>query len=319
MSKPDKVVLGEYRVSEPMRLDLFLVLQKGIKSRSSAKRMAEEGLVMVNGKKQEKVSMVLKSGDSVIVHEHPKRMIAKGKAISSEIDLPVLYEDEACLVINKPAGIAVHPGNAMQRDELTVLALLETMFAKRSIPFCESETLVHRLDKETTGCLLIAKTPSAHLELQDQFRDRSVEKTYLALVSGIPKHKRAIIDSPIGRHVSERTRMSVMRSMKGRDAKTEYRVLASDRDVALLECDLFTGRTHQIRVHLSTIGHSILGDKKYPSDTSRNLSAKLGIDFLCLHAWKLSFESPDTGKRVEITAPMPETMKRLLQDFKMVL
>ncbi len=315
-SKQQRVILGEYRVSDPMRLDVFLAQQKEIKSRSSAKHMAEDGLVQVDGKTCKKVSLQLSAGETVTVFGNPKKLAAKQKASVSDIVLPVLYEDDACFVINKPAGIAVHPGNAMQDDELTILALLETLFAQRSLPFSEGEALVHRLDKETTGCLLIAKTPKAHLLLQNQFRDRSIEKTYLALVDGVPKHARAIIDSPIGRNVSQRTKMSVMQSMRSREAQTEYRILDASHEVALLECDLFTGRTHQIRVHLSSIGHSILGDKKYPSEGSKNLEKKFGIDFLCLHAWKLAFQSPETGKRIDVQAPMPKTMKILFEKLE---
>ena len=313
----DRVILGEYRVSEPMRLDVFLALQKEIKSRSFGKRLAEDGLVLVNGKAQKKVSMHLESGDTVLVYDNPKKLAAKQKAAASTVPLEILYEDDACMVINKPAGISVHPGSAMEEDELTILAFLEHHFGTHGLPFSAGETLAHRLDKETTGCLLIAKQSKAHLLLQNQFRDRTVRKTYLALVAGVPAHKRAVIDSPIGRHVSERTRMSVLRSMSGRDAKTEYRTIATSGDVALLECDLHTGRTHQIRVHLSTIGHNLLGDRKYPSSAAQKLEDELAVKSLCLHAWKLSFDSPGTGKRVDVKAPVPEALRRVLGMLKM--
>lgn len=228
------------------------------------------------------------------------------------MQLEILYEDPHCLVINKPAGVAVQPGHGMEPGERTVTHDLPS-----------GSLLVHRLDKETTGCLLIAKNTEAHDLLQRQFAGRTVEKIYLALVTGIPKHSHAIIDAPIGRNIAERTKMGVSRTAKKRDAQTEYRVLNASNNIALLECKPKTGRTHQIRVHLASIGHPIVGDMKYGGvchsersrtiDTRRRPSTPLRVTPLCLHAWKLSFDSP-VGMRVHIEAPIPKEFKEVLEE-----
>ncbi len=173
--------------------------------------------------------------------------------------------------------------------------------------------LVHRLDKDTTGCLLIAKTPKAHAALQKQFADRTIEKMYLTIVSGRPNIPTAMIDAPIGRHGSERTKMSIHQAVNSRSAKTTYRTIASAKGASLLECDLHTGRTHQIRVHLASIGHPVLGDETYDSNASHDAGFALHIESLCLHAWRVTFKSE--GKNVTVTAPLPETFSAVLQEL----
>lgn len=217
---------------------------------------------------------------------------------------PVLYEDPSCLVINKPAGIAVHTGNGMALGEQTVIDA-----------FPEEYALVHRLDKETSGCLLIAKNLKAHEALQQQFQDRTVEKSYLALVAGVPDPPKAVIDAPIGRKISNRTKMSILGAAKSRQARTTYATLQSTDACTLLQCDLHTGRTHQIRVHLSGIEHPILGDATYQSSESERLTNQYEIDGLCLHAWKLAFDSPG-GDRIKIEAPISDSFKNNLQKLK---
>jgi len=159
------------------------------------------------------------------------------------------------------------------------------------------------LDKETTGCLLIAKTEKAHTFLQKQFADRTVKKTYLALVAGVPSPPSAIIDAPIGRNLVNRTLMSIFKTRSSREAKTTYRTLEVRVNCTLLECDLHTGRTHQIRVHLRSIGHPILGDSSYGTHESKKITKGLGINGLCLHAQKLSFNTL-SHKRVDVEAPL---------------
>ena len=199
----------------------------------------------------------------------------------------------------------------MSKEDATILDGLRFLFQDRKLPFSESEVLVHRLDKETTGCLLIAKNPKAHLALQKQFETRTVEKFYLALVAGVPSPKAATIDAPIGRHTGDRTRMSIVQVGKTRNALTTYRTLSSAQGIALLSCELHTGRTHQIRVHLQSIGHPILGDEKYGSTASLKITAAMQVDFLCLHAWKLSFVSPTTKKKISVSCSLP----MILGDF----
>lgn len=301
-----------------MRLDQFLSGKDDIKSRSLAKKMIESGLVRVNGKKVKKASSTVPALARV-EYAVPEGLIPEYAGVATF--LPVLYEDDECMVIDKPRGISVHPGSGMKAGEETIVHALKPLFAIRAVPFSASEVLVHRLDKDTTGCLLIAKNPKAHMALQKQFANRTVEKTYLTLVTGIPFPPAAIIDAPIGRHASERTRMSVHQATASRGAKTTYRTLGTTRgknpaphtfnDLALLSCDLHTGRTHQIRVHLKSIGHPVIGDKSYGNLHSVETARELGIGFLCLHAWKVQFLSP-VGKKVGVVSALPEEFVEIL-------
>lgn len=298
-----------YTVDTVARLDQFLFFQGDLKSRSEAKKLIEAGAVRVNGKTVKKPSTVLAIGQEVaVVLPSPAEIpvLAKGSVLLS---IDVLYEDDECMVISKPRDVVVHPAGG--HKGVTLLDGLHPMFAERKLPFSPEAVLVHRLDRETTGCLIIAKNPKAHMILQKQFADRSIEKTYLALVYGVPEHPEAMIDAPIGRHAQQRTKMSVMRTVRGRNAQTTYRTLGSADGTTLLSCDLHTGRTHQLRVHLSSIGHPILGDDSYNTQPSVDLAEELRIDFLCLHAWKLAFDSP-AEKRVATECPVPDEFKKLL-------
>lgn len=293
-----------------MRLDQYLGEKGGVKSRSDAGRLIRAGYVKLNGK-QCKPSASVKAGDRIELRL-PSPPAVQDDA-SASVPLTVLYEDAACMVIDKPAGVIVHPGHGTKAQDVTVLSALKPLFRERDLPFDPSSILVHRLDKDTTGCLLIAKTPDAHVRLQQQFAGREVQKTYLALVSGVPSPAAAVIDAPIGRHKHDRTRMSVMdASSKLRAATTTYRTLSRGKNAALLACDLHTGRTHQLRVHLSTIGHPILGDDTYGSTTSKYVSDEHDIDRICLHAWKFSFTSLK-GKRIEVESPVSETLNVALE------
>lgn len=287
-----------------MRLDLLLATIPAIKSRSAAQKMIEGGLVRLSGKKELRASRILRANDCVEYMLPAPAKIPDVAGINQK--LPVLYEGDDCLVIEKPSGIAVHPGNGISLNDATILDGIRFLFRERKLPFSQSEVLVHRLDKETTGCLLIAKNPKAHMALQKQFESRTVEKFYLALVAGVPSPKAATIDAPIGRHTGDRTRMSIVQVGKTRNAATTYRTLASAHGIALLSCELHTGRTHQIRVHLSSIGHPILGDEKYQTTVSLKVTAAMQVDFLCLHAWKLSFLSPSSKKKVSVVCPLPK-------------
>lgn len=284
-----------------MRLDLLLATVPAIKSRSAAQKMIEAGSVRISGKTELRPSRILRPNDCVeyVLPEAAKVPDSAGV----DLKLNVLFEDDDCFAIEKPAGIAVHPGNGKAKNDVTLLDGLRFLFAKRKIPFSASEVLVHRLDKETTGCLLIAKNPVAHLKLQKQFETRSVEKFYLALVAGVPSPAAATIDAPIGRHTGDRTKMSIIQTGKTRQARTTYRTLAFAHGIALLSCELHTGRTHQIRVHLRSISHPILGDEKYQTPASLKVTAEKQANFLCLHAWKLSFVSPVTMKKVSVVCP----------------
>jgi 23S rRNA pseudouridine1911/1915/1917 synthase len=313
MPKPKDQPVTEYSVPWPMRLDAFLTQQEGMKSRSAVQKIIDAGAVKVNGKKCEKPGWMLKGGEKVTVEGQSPADVDLG--VKTDLKLKVLFEDDDCMVIEKPAGVAVHPGTGMAPDEATLLHALQPMFKKRKLPFSPAEVLVHRLDKDTTGCLLVAKNPKAHLRLQKQFQDRTVEKYYLTLVAGLPSPAAAIIDAPIGRHSTKRTTMSVLQHTGARQAQTTYRTLDAAAGAALLECELHTGRTHQIRVHLQSIGHPVLGDATYGSDRAANVAGELDIRFLCLHAWKLQFDDAK-GKRVEVECPLPAQFSSLLKKLK---
>lgn len=314
-AKKVEAVVTEYSVPWPMRLDAFLTQQEGMKSRSAVQKIIEAGLVRIAGKVMDRSGWMLKGGEKVEVTTPPPVDMDLG--VASNLKLEVLHEDDDCFVINKPAGVAVHPGTGMAPDEVTILHAIQPMFKKWKLPFSPAEVLVHRLDKETTGCMLIAKNPKAHLALQQQFQERSVKKSYLTVVAGLPSPATAMIDAPIGRHSVKRTTMSVLQHTEARSAQTTYKTLDSAEGAALVECDLHTGRTHQIRVHMTSIGHPVLGDTTYTANRAENLAKALGIDFLCLHAWKLSFDSPVSKKRVNVKAPMTKKFVALVKKLGM--
>ncbi len=298
----------EWVVTDSGRLDQFLAQKLEGVSRSRVQRVIAAGGVTVNNGRVTKVSTELRKGDRVTFDDSVLGDTRDTSIVPTDLHLTVLYEDPACFVIDKPAGIPVHPG-AGTAGRPTILHGIAYLFAERHIPFSATAVLVHRLDKETTGCLLIAKDPTAHATLQEEFAERAVSKTYLALVAGIPSQREALIDADIGRNSKDRTRMSVFGVGKSREAATFYRTLAKSPDgqASLLQCMPQTGRTHQIRVHLRAILHPILGDPTYGTSASRQISEAKNIRTLSLHAWKLTFVSPKISERVEVIAPIPET------------
>jgi 23S rRNA pseudouridine1911/1915/1917 synthase len=302
----------------PERLDIFLAREGGMHSRGQAQKSIEEGLVTVNGEETLKISLRLRTGDTVKLLGELSR--EDEDAIKpTDLKLAILHEDDACFVIDKPAGIAVHPGSGMLPGEKTVLHGAAFLFKKRKLPFSADAVLVHRLDKETTGCLLIAKTREAHMLLQKQFETRTVQKFYLAITAGIPSPDRAVIDAPIGRSAVNRTKMGITRMSSPRDARTSYAILSKGLHAALLLCELHTGRTHQIRVHLHAIEHPILGDDKYQNHLSERFTKEYGIECLCLHAWKLTFRSPADGKEHTAEAKIPKMFAGVMKKMELKL
>lgn len=302
----------EFLCHEPARLDAFLASHLDSVSRARTKKMIEDGAVTVNGKKVRKGSHSVKTGDRICadIDAQDEDATEAQHITPVNLGLRVLYEDDACLVIDKPAGIAVHPGAGIAQDEPTILHGIAFLFEEKKIPFSPEGVLVHRLDRGTTGCLLCAKTVEAHAALQKQFEERTVAKFYLAIVAGVPDPAAAVIDAPIGRNLTDRTKMSVLRTSVSRDARTTYVTLDVCEDAALLECELHTGRTHQIRVHLASIGHPLLGDEAYSTQRSRKISSEYEAEKICLHAWKLTFDSPFTDKEVFVQAdPHAEFVK----------
>lgn len=303
--------MSTWIVPLPDRLDSFLSKDGRFPSRAKAQQAIESGLVLVNDGIVTKPAQRLQEGDSVTLTGEPAR--APAGIQSLDLSLSVLYEDNACIVINKPAGVAVHPGAGIPFEEPTILHGIAHLFTERGIPFFTDSVLAHRLDRDTTGCLLIAKSPDAHRALQKQFEDRTIAKFYLALVAGVPTPSNAVIDAPIGRATFERTKMSVTAVSRTREARTTYRTLGASGNASLLLCELHTGRTHQLRVHLSAIGHPILGDTTYTSSLSERVTQELDIRTLCLHAWRLVFDSPTDGKTHEVVAPLQAAFDEVLK------
>lgn len=279
--------------SARLRLDRFLARELGKYSRSRLQQLIRDRFVRLNGAAARPRDLV-NAGDKVDLIEPPLEKIDNQP---EAIPLDVLFEDEDLIVINKPPGLVVHPG-AGHREHTLVNALLHHCATLSGIGGKERPGIVHRLDKDTSGCLVVAKNDETHRGLSVQFAERTVEKIYVALVAGKLRRRVGVIEEKIGRHRVHRQRMSAT-SDRGRAARTEYRALRSSEKATLVECKLHSGRTHQIRVHLHHLGHPVLGDKVY--------GAKLGGKFphQMLHAWKLGFHHPSTGEWKTFEAPLP--------------
>jgi 23S rRNA pseudouridine1911/1915/1917 synthase len=276
------------------RLDRFLAQALPAFSRARLQTLIRENFVTVNGKPARPRDPV--RARAVVEVREPE--VTKIDAQPESMPLDILFEDDDLVVLNKPAGLVVHPGAGHQEHTL-VNALLAHCKNLSVIGGEERPGIVHRLDKETSGVLVIAKNDATHRDLSKQFAERTTGKTYLALVAGTPRQKAGTIDAPIARHPVHRQRMSIARR-GGRPAKTDYRVLESNGDVSLVECTIHTGRTHQIRVHLHHLGHPVFGDKVYGGKRAGNFPRQM------LHAWKLSFRHPRTGESMTFTASVPK-------------
>ena len=279
------------------RLDRFLAARIPELSRSRIAALIRTGHARINAAAAKPADKI-RAHDHVIFHEPP----AQPSALTpEEIPLDVLFEDDDLLVVNKPAGLVVHPaaGNA---SHTLVNALLNHCKQLSGIGGEQRPGIVHRLDKETSGCLVVAKNDAAHRGLSRQFAGRAVTKIYLALASGFfTKAKSGALETLIGRHPIHRKKMAVLADgRRGRAAKTEWRVLRELACGSLVECTLHTGRTHQIRVHLAHLGHPLLGDKTY-SPRGAATAFPRGM----LHAWKLGFTHPRTGEELLFVSPIP--------------
>jgi 23S rRNA pseudouridine1911/1915/1917 synthase len=283
-----------------MRLDLFLVKSLPEFSRSRIQQLIRAGFVRVGGATT-RPHQPVRCGDEIEVTEPPPEKI---QTEPEAIPLTILYEDDDLIVINKASGMTVHPG-AGQREHTLVNALLHHCSALSGIGGKERPGIVHRLDKETSGCLVAAKNDMAHRELSKQFTARTVEKIYLALVAGKLRKETGVIENKIGRHPVHRQRMTVS-APRGRTAKTEYRVLRSSEQASLVECKLHSGRTHQIRVHLHHLGNPVLGDKIYAPRFAKDFPRQM------LHAWRLGFRHPRTGEWKHFEAPLPDDFNRAM-------
>jgi 23S rRNA pseudouridine1911/1915/1917 synthase len=274
------------------RLDRFLAAQAPDLSRSRIQDLIATGDVVLNGHPA-KASTKLRAGDTIVLTEPPPRSV---ETKAQSIALDILYEDTDLIVLNKPPGMVVHPAAGNWEGTL-VNALLHHCGALSSIGGEQRPGIVHRLDKDTSGCIVAAKNDAAHRSLTAQFAGREVEKIYLALAAGVFPMKSGTIEGAIARHSIHRKKMTVVEDGRGRAAKTAWRVLSVLPAGTLVECTLHTGRTHQIRVHLKHLGHPLLGDETY--------GKRAGFPRQMLHAWKLGFTHPRTGERMRFVSPIP--------------
>ncbi|MDY7041041.1 MAG: RluA family pseudouridine synthase [Chloroflexota bacterium] len=287
------------------RLDKYLANAVSDLSRAQVQRLIAAGRITVNGEVVNKASLCLEVDDEVVVRVPPP----ESTEVSPEaIPLNIVYEDADLLVIDKPAGMVVHPAHG-HRSGTLVNALLARHPQLAEVGGAERAGIVHRLDKDTSGLILVAKNETTQKELQRQFKHHLVEKVYLALVEGRLGPAQGLIEAPIGRDKRRRKRMAVVRS--GRKASTAYQVIERFEHHSLVEARPQTGRTHQIRVHFAFIGHPLAGDQVYGYRRQR---LRLGRQFL--HAQTLSFHLPSTGGEVEFHSPLPDDLRRVLAELR---
>jgi 23S rRNA pseudouridine1911/1915/1917 synthase len=296
------------------RLDAFLSERFPAVSRGAIQRLIEEGHIKVNGR-QVKPTHHPRAGDALEVYWPEAR---PAEAQPEAIPLDILFEDQDLLVLNKPPGLVVHPAAGHEQHTL-VNALLHHCAGELSgIGGVARPGIVHRLDKETSGCLVVAKNDAAHIALAEQFAGRTMEKIYDAIVCGEPLRPRGEIRAAIARHPSHRKRMAVTDG-SGREAWTSYRVLKKLRAAALLEALLHTGRTHQIRVHFEHLGNPVAGDATYGARQNRRLTELTGFTAprQMLHARKLAFTHPAKKKKMAFEAPWPADFKEALAKLEL--
>ena len=290
---------------EGKRIDAYLAKKEDI-PREHVQRIIKEENILVNGKKTKPAYKVQKNDKISLEEEQPKEIELKAQ----EIPIEIIYQDDDIIVVNKPKGMVVHPGNG-NPDGTLVNSLMA--ICKDSLSGIGGEIrpgIVHRLDKDTSGVLVVAKNDKAHINLSNQIKNHEVEKTYIALVRGIVKENEATINMPIGRNKNDRKKMAVEKD--GKEAITNFKVLERypKDNCTLLEVKIETGRTHQIRVHLSHIGYPVIGDEVYSNGKN-----KWGIKGQCLHAKKLKFKHPITGKEMEFEAELPDYFKEVLRQL----
>lgn len=302
MSSPVQHLLIE-RSCPGQRLDYWLTTRLPNLSRGAIQRLIEQGHVTVNGKSV-KSTHTPRAGETVEVRI-PEPVRAEAQA--QDIPLDILFEDEALLVLNKPPGLVVHPASGHESRTLVNALLHHCKGQLSGIGGVARPGIVHRLDKDTSGCMVIAKNDNSHLALSAQFASRKVEKVYQAIVCGELAREKGEIRAAIARHSSHRKCMAVDEE-SGRPAHTSYRLLQRLRSATLVEALLHTGRTHQIRVHFKFIGHPLVGDATYGNRQNAKLTELTGFAAprQMLHAFRLSFVHPRSAQRLKFEAPRPE-------------
>lgn len=290
---------------ENNRIDCYLAKKKDL-SRVAIQRLIGEEKILVKGKKTKPSYKVQENDEITIEEEKPKEIELKAQ----DIPIEIIYEDDDMIVVNKPKGMVVHPANG-NPDGTLVNAIMA--ICRDSLSGIGGEIrpgIVHRIDKDTSGILMVAKNDKAHIALSEQIKNHEVKKTYIALVRGIVKENEATIKMPIGRSTKDRKKMAV--TQNGKEAITHFKVLQRypKHNCTLLEVKIETGRTHQIRVHLSQIGYPIIGDTTYSNGKN-----EWGIQGQCLHAKNLQFKHPTTGKEMFLEAELPEYFQEILEEL----
>ena len=286
------------------RIDTYIP-SKSEYSRAMIQKMMDNGNILVNGKKV-KVSYKVQADYEITKKEQAAKEISLE---AQDIPIEVLYEDNDIIVVNKPKGMVVHPANG-NPDGTLVNAIMS--ICKDSLSGIGGEIrpgIVHRLDKDTSGALIVAKNDKSHIKMSEQIKNHEVEKTYIALVKGFVKENEATIDMPIGRSLKDRKKMAVRK--EGKNAVTHFKVIERFPNYTLLEVKIETGRTHQIRVHLSEIGYPIVGDEVYSNGKN-----EWKIHGQCLHAKSLKFKHPITEKEMCIEAPIPEYFQNIIKELE---
>ena len=300
--RPEKEHEGE-------RLDSYLALVTEM-TRSAAAKAIERGQVLVNGAPSQK-KYAVKAGDEIFLEEaEPEEY----DVLPENIPLDIVYEDEMIIVINKPSGMVVHPAPGNYSGTLVNALLYHCRDSLSGVGGVMRPGIVHRIDKDTSGLLVVAKCDKAHVALSEELKYHGITREYRALCIGGFKDDGGVVDYPIGRHPKDRKKMAVIKDGSGREAVTHYRVLERFGGVSYLALELETGRTHQIRVHMSYTGHPLLGDEVYSPAKCRfeQKHPKL-FDGQALHATKLTLTHPETGVRMSFDAPLPENFQRALE------
>jgi 23S rRNA pseudouridine1911/1915/1917 synthase len=311
---PSKLELLASASDSDTRLDRFIAANCPDLSRTRIQELIDAGLVLIDGRGA-KPSQRLRGGERISLQPQPR---PAPRAEPEAIPLEILYEDDDIIAINKPAGMTVHAGAGNARGTL-VNALLGRGQSLSTGGDALRPGIVHRLDKDTSGIILVAKNDFAHAKLGEAFRERQIKKTYIALVQGTLKKRHGSIDLAIARDPKRRTRMTARRSLvlvaRSRAARTDWHALLQIANTTLVEADLHTGRTHQIRVHFAALHHPVIGDTLYGASTHLRIGKRalppLGRNFL--HAAKLGFAHPRTGKWIELRAPLPATLHSFLK------
>ena len=288
-----------------MRLDAYLREQTPF-SRSRIVSLMEEGALLVNGETESKAARKTEEGMRLLLKIPETRPV---NIVPQDIPLDILYQDADVVIVNKPSGMVVHPAAGNESDTL-VNALLYHVHDLSGIGGEIRPGIVHRLDKDTSGLILIAKNDAAHTALSKQFKQRTMEKHYRAVAHGSFAKPEGLIDAPIGRHPVDRKKMAVVAN--GKPSRTEWHVLEQLHGATYLDVHLLTGRTHQIRVHMLSVGHPLLGDKIY----APNLKTAVRVPRLMLHAYSLAFTHPTTGERLTFCAPLPAAFEETLQKLR---